>query len=209
MSENQASINEWIEETFGPAGTNFSVLARANKEMAELIFAVSTGENPQVIAEECADVVICLYRVAERTGEDLEDLSDHFEYTPNSSELTLAPFAGQKLMRLILVCAMEGDHVIERCFLGEVYRLINHICFLIGHDLKAEIDRKMEINRKQDRAGHGEHVKKSFTCKARKQGSDGGNTPPDCDWPFCDCDSYADKVIAAIEESGLSIVKVE
>lgn len=37
-----------------------------------------------------------------------------------------------------------------------------------------------------------------FTCQARK------TTDPlqDCDWPCCGCDPYADKVIAALEESG-------
>ena len=38
-----------------------------------------------------------------------------------------------------------------------------------------------------------------FECKARKSASD---PPQDCDWPFCGCDPYADKVIEAIEESG-------
>lgn len=40
-----------------------------------------------------------------------------------------------------------------------------------------------------------------WRCKARVQGSPGGNTPPDCDWPMCGCDPYANKVIAALEES--------
>ncbi|EHK77735.1 hypothetical protein SM0020_12445 [Sinorhizobium meliloti CCNWSX0020] len=39
----------------------------------------------------------------------------------------------------------------------------------------------------------------SFECSARKQSLP---EPADCDWPFCGCDPYADKVIAAIEESG-------
>ena len=39
----------------------------------------------------------------------------------------------------------------------------------------------------------------SFACKARQGLSD---PPADCDWPTCGCDPYADKVIAALEESG-------
>jgi hypothetical protein len=41
----------------------------------------------------------------------------------------------------------------------------------------------------------------SWTCKADRSGI-GGNTPQDCDWPVCGCDPYADKVIAALQESG-------
>lgn len=37
-------------------------------------------------------------------------------------------------------------------------------------------------------------------CHAAK--SVGANDPQDCDWPFCGCDPYANKVIAALEESG-------
>lgn len=41
-----------------------------------------------------------------------------------------------------------------------------------------------------------------ITCAARRQGTIGGNDPADCDWPVCGCDPYADKVIAALQESG-------
>lgn len=43
----------------------------------------------------------------------------------------------------------------------------------------------------------------SFNCKARQQGSAGGNTPADCDWPVCGCDPAADRVIASLEENGI------
>lgn len=42
----------------------------------------------------------------------------------------------------------------------------------------------------------------AWTCKARAQGTAGGNDPADCDWPVCGCDPHADKVIAVLEESG-------
>lgn len=42
-----------------------------------------------------------------------------------------------------------------------------------------------------------------WECGARKQGTAGGNDPADCNWPVCGCDPYADKVIAALDESGL------
>lgn len=46
-------------------------------------------------------------------------------------------------------------------------------------------------------------------CAAKRQGSAGGNDAADCNWPFCGCDPHADKVIAAIEESGFRIVPAE
>jgi len=39
----------------------------------------------------------------------------------------------------------------------------------------------------------------SFKCQARQGQAD---PPQDCDWPMCGCDPYADKVIAALQESG-------
>ena len=41
-----------------------------------------------------------------------------------------------------------------------------------------------------------------WECGARQQGSAGGNTPPDCDWPVCGCDPYATEVIEVLQESG-------
>ncbi len=49
-------------------------------------------------------------------------------------------------------------------------------------------------------------LKKTY-CKARAAGTAGGNEGQDCDWPFCGCDPVADRVLAAIQESGLKIVK--
>jgi hypothetical protein len=40
-----------------------------------------------------------------------------------------------------------------------------------------------------------------WKCKADRSGI-GGNDPQDCDWPGCGCDPHADKVIAALQESG-------
>lgn len=43
-------------------------------------------------------------------------------------------------------------------------------------------------------------------CKAQKSGV-GGSDPQDCDWPFCDCDPKAVKVLEAIQESGYVLTK--
>lgn len=46
-------------------------------------------------------------------------------------------------------------------------------------------------------------------CKARAASTAGGNDPVDCDWPWCGCDPVADRVLAAIQDQGLEIVKRE
>lgn len=71
MRETQATITQWVEETFGPVSSNARVVARANEEMAEMLKAVTSDDNHSKLAEECADVVICLYRLATRLGVDL------------------------------------------------------------------------------------------------------------------------------------------
>jgi NTP pyrophosphatase (non-canonical NTP hydrolase) len=77
-TETQSTITAWITETFGePAGKlsnpagKLSIAARANEEMAELIMALAIGEGSPKVIEECADIVILLYQLAERMGHDL------------------------------------------------------------------------------------------------------------------------------------------
>ena len=50
-------------------------------------------------------------------------------------------------------------------------------------------------------------VKPAWECAARKQGTAGGNDPADCDWPLCQCDPYANKVMAALDEAGFELIK--
>jgi hypothetical protein len=69
--EDQKSINDWITETFGEAGSNFSVASRANQEMSELLMALAVDDFDPKAVEEAADIVIVLYRLAERLGADL------------------------------------------------------------------------------------------------------------------------------------------
>jgi phosphoribosyl-ATP pyrophosphohydrolase len=76
MSETQVTINRWIEKTFGTAGSNLSVAARANEEMAELLMALAIDDDHPKAVEECADIVICLYRLVERRGADLHAAID-------------------------------------------------------------------------------------------------------------------------------------
>lgn len=74
--ETQASISRWAEETFGPSGSNARAVARANREMSELLEHVTSDDQHPEAAEEVADIVIVLYRVATRLGVDLHELID-------------------------------------------------------------------------------------------------------------------------------------
>lgn len=71
MNETQQSVSDWANSTFGAAGSNARVAARANEEMAELLRALTAEEYHPKAAEEIADVVIVLYRLATRLGVDL------------------------------------------------------------------------------------------------------------------------------------------
>ena len=74
--ENQQTISQWADATFGNAGSNIRVAARANEEMAELLRALSVDDNNKMAPEEIADVVIVLYRLADRMGIDLHGTID-------------------------------------------------------------------------------------------------------------------------------------
>lgn len=53
---------------------------------------------------------------------------------------------------------------------------------------------------------HVQDWKPKWECGARKSCLP---EPADCNWPFCGCDPYADKVMDALTESGFKIVKAE
>lgn len=74
--ETQLSISEWANDTFGPVGSNARVAARANEEMAELLRALTVDDTNPKAAEEIADIVIVLYRLAWRLGVDLHQKID-------------------------------------------------------------------------------------------------------------------------------------
>lgn len=61
MGETIQSVTQWADETFGPA-TLGRQIQRAREELAELEAAAQTA-NYLKIAEEAADVCICLFRV--------------------------------------------------------------------------------------------------------------------------------------------------
>lgn len=71
MIESQFTIAAWAEETFGPATSNARIAARANEEMAELLRHLTADDNHVEAAEEIADVIIVLCRLATRLGVNL------------------------------------------------------------------------------------------------------------------------------------------
>ena len=73
--EDQKSVTDWGEETFGPAVDPAVLVARAALEMDELLEAARAGDHAAV-ALETADVFILLYRVATLCGFDVNEAID-------------------------------------------------------------------------------------------------------------------------------------
>jgi NTP pyrophosphatase (non-canonical NTP hydrolase) len=71
LAELQKDVSQWAERTFGPVGSNASVAARANKEMSELLMTLATNDTNPKAAEEAADVLLVLLRLADRMGFDI------------------------------------------------------------------------------------------------------------------------------------------
>ena len=76
MTETSKSISEWAVALFGESGSDARVAARALQEMAELFTKVTSNKSGKEIAEECADVVIVLARLANRNGYDIFEMVD-------------------------------------------------------------------------------------------------------------------------------------
>lgn len=69
--ENQQTISQWADQTFGKAHSVMRVATRANEEMAELLRALAAGDDAKA-ADEVADVFIVLCRVAELLGFEID-----------------------------------------------------------------------------------------------------------------------------------------
>ena len=65
---NQEAISQWASDTFGPVRSNFTIAARANEEMAELLTCLAKDDNDPHAREEVADVIITLCRMVSRLG---------------------------------------------------------------------------------------------------------------------------------------------
>lgn len=62
QSETISSVTAWANETFGQATITAQIL-RAESEWLEMKDLLENCASPEELAEEAADVVICLYRV--------------------------------------------------------------------------------------------------------------------------------------------------
>lgn len=69
--ECQETISNWAEETFGPVTTNVRTATRLNDEMAELLSKLAKDDTHPGAGDEMADVLIILFRLAEKLGYDL------------------------------------------------------------------------------------------------------------------------------------------
>ena len=69
MSETVEEVTRWANVTFGPA-TILRQFSRAMEEMRELheLMMLSPEAGKMKVAEEAADVVICLYRIIGMTN---------------------------------------------------------------------------------------------------------------------------------------------
>jgi NTP pyrophosphatase (non-canonical NTP hydrolase) len=71
--ETTATITQWVNNAFGVTDNPFRRATRANEEMAELLTAIASGEEPEKIGEEAADVAILMHLICGRLGLDLTE----------------------------------------------------------------------------------------------------------------------------------------
>lgn len=71
--ETTATVTEWVNGAFGISDNPFRRATRANEEMAELLTAIASGEPPEKIGEEAADVAILMHLICGRLGLDLNE----------------------------------------------------------------------------------------------------------------------------------------
>ena len=174
IHETQATITEWAVATFGPDGSDFRIVARANDELAELLRAIGgaealpcdvlgnhsvcncdrvggpcgIGEELQAsIREEAADVAIVLARLAQRHGARSFPMGLEGGRIASVNITWQACHAAKRMAVLLMDTAHGG-------FIGDTYAALDDviaamaaICRTAGGDLQAEVDAKMATNR--------------------------------------------------------------
>mgnify|MGYP003523425397 CR=1 FL=1 len=158
--QRQREITEWADAAFGgPWTSNARGVARMLEEVAELVTAVTTGAPPERVAGECADVMICAFRLAAVEGFDLEaGLAAHTQLPLGATGLTeeILYFTAWVFEQVVLKNSFYTPLVF-------VASRLRDLCRAVGRDLLAEVDAKMEINRRRewvpDGTGCGRHVK--------------------------------------------------
>lgn len=74
LVEDQQSISDWANASFGSGGGDIGVAIRANEEMAELLSCFRHAEASGSALIEAADVVIVLMRIFSRNDVDFWDV---------------------------------------------------------------------------------------------------------------------------------------
>lgn len=149
MTETQASINEWVEQTFGPSASLLRIATRANEEMAELLHALSASDYASA-AKEVADTIIVLCRLSQRSNFDLiacltTASRGHIQEEP----VIIAARANQKLASLMtfLTISTARPHP-ER--IGDIGADLKRLSINMGFNLCDAIDSAMQVNRERE-----------------------------------------------------------
>lgn len=161
MDENQITITEWAESTFGPISDLRRLLARANEEHAELLREITGAARGPEIIKECADIVIVLFRYATMRCHDLRGFSP----LPEPMSPYRAAVEAMACLQRLLVYVETGAWACQEeteC-LNRLVSCLEKVCRAHGTALWPEIRRKMAVNRgrewRLDGTGHGYHVR--------------------------------------------------
>lgn len=158
--ETQESVTAWAAETFGTPKSQLTILLRANEEMAELLQDVERDDR-EAVRLELADVIIVLYRWAERERIDL------FSYNRRASERWARGPALELIahMNRMLAATIESEVLGKHptWYIPEFMWSAEEIARIYGVDILDAIDEKMAVNRSRKWVrrgdGCGEHVK--------------------------------------------------
>lgn len=168
MIETQGTISKWAMDTFSEPSSDMRVAVRANEEMAELMTEVSKLKPDfALIAAECADVAIVLYRLADRLKLDLEvpmREAGYYLMPKETNPRLLACVANKTMAALLRQMSVDPTaSVLIEDLIASVMAGLNHVSARVGRSLPDEIDKKMTINRRRkwskDGSGHGYHLR--------------------------------------------------
>ncbi len=156
MHETQSTIAAWADAAFGEVRTPRSSVARALKEMVELVACVVDGDGDAV--SEAADVVICLTRLGRWAGVDVIAAARE-ELMPSGGPVENVSAAAAALVQLLVIDL--ASPLFSRRLL-HIVGLLNEFATSRGASLGVAIDEKMAINRRRqwrrDGHGHGYHL---------------------------------------------------
>lgn len=179
MSENQNTVAQWAQETFGNSPTSLRIAIRANIEMSELLTEVADDEWLKV-PTEAADVAIVMYRLADKLSINLDHGIEVLASKGRKKVDALAAVANANtvLANIQHMLSLEdrpyfythqpepvSDQYRQQVqqismLMAWLYVWLDEICILCGTNLRPEINKKMRINRKREwnvRGGEGFH----------------------------------------------------